>query len=233
MIQYRLDRHTPHFYLQSSSAVAIDSAANTATPPPDPGIDGLLVAAARGDPQVTEQLLPLIYEHLRELARAKLASEPAGITLQATALVHEAYLKLVRGDRSWNDRKHFFAAAALAMRRILVDHARAKRGEKRGGGRRKFSLESWDQPATWSEAGSPNADESDVPNSPETDWMALEDAMKMLETHDPELAEVVHLRYFAGLTLEETALALSKSARTINRDWMVARAWLLRKIEHT
>lgn len=122
--------------------LARDPASTTATPLPEPHIDALLAAAARGEPHATEQLLPLIYEHLRELARVKLASEPSGITLQATALVHEAYLKLVRGDRSWNDRKHFFAAAALAMRRILVDHARAKRGEKRGGGRRKFSLES-------------------------------------------------------------------------------------------
>lgn len=213
--------------------MAIDTAANPATPPPDPGIDALLAAAARGEPHATEQLLPLIYEHLRELARAKLATEPAGITLQATALVHEAYLKLVRGERSWNDRKHFFAAAALAMRRILVDHARAQRGEKRGGGRHKFSLESWDQPATWSAEGTTDASQANAAWPAETDWMALEDAMLELESHDPELAEVVHLRYFAGLTLEETALALGKSSRTINREWMVARAWLLRRIEHS
>ncbi len=192
----------------------------------------MLAAAARGEPRATEQLLPLIYEHLRELARAKLSTEPAGITLQATALVHEAYLKLVRGDRTWNDRRHFFAAAALAMRRILVDHARAKRGEKRGGGRRKFSLESWEQPATWSTGSGTGSGEPDGKGDPaETDWMALEDAMLELESHDPELAEVVHLRYFAGLTLDETALALGKSTRTINRDWMVARAWLVRRIE--
>ena len=213
--------------------MASETPSNTATPPPDPNIEGLLAGAARGEPHATEQLLPLVYEHLRELARAKLSTEPPGITVQATALVHEAYLKLVRGDRSWNDRKHFFAAAALAMRRILVDHARAKRGEKRGGGRSKFSLESWDQPATWSTTGSPSRTSESKLGAAEPDWMALEDAMLQLESHDPELAEVVHLRYFAGLTLDETALALNKSARTINRDWMVARAWLLRKIEQS
>lgn len=194
------------------------------------GLQQLLEAASKGDPAATEQLLPLVYEHLRELARAKLASEPAGQTIQPTALVHEAYLRLVRSEQPWNDRKHFFAAAALAMRRILVDRARAKRGSKRGGNVRKFSLEQWDQPAEG--ARSPNDSGPEV-GADGIDWLALEDAMKALEAQDNELAQVVHLRYFAGLTLDETALALSKSARTINRDWMVARAWLLRHMrEH-
>ncbi len=194
------------------------------------GLQSLLEAAGKGDPAATEQLLPLVYEHLRELARAKLASEPAGQTIQPTALVHEAYLRLVRSEQPWNDRKHFFAAAALAMRRILVDRARAKRGSKRGGNVRKFSLEQWDQPA---DSARPPNDSGPEVATDAIDWLALEDAMKALETQDSELAQVVHLRYFAGLTLDETALALSKSARTINRDWMVARAWLLRHMrEH-
>jgi RNA polymerase sigma factor (TIGR02999 family) len=193
-------------------------------------VQSLLIAAGKGDPAAAEQLLPLVYEHLRELARAKLASEPAGQTIQPTALVHEAYLRLVRNDQPWNDRKHFFAAAALAMRRILVDRARAKRGSKRGGKVQKFSLEQWDQPADPSRT--PDGREGPA-HSDAMDWLALEDAMNALDAQDSELAQVVHLRYFAGLTLEETALALGKSARTINRDWMVARAWLLRHMrEH-
>ena len=188
-------------------------------------VDDVLDAAARGDAQATEQLLPLVYEHLREMARAKLSAEPAGQTIQPTALVHEAYLKLVRAERPWSSRQHFFAAAALAMRRILVDRARAKRGEKRGGKAGHFSLEQWDAPAaSGGGPGGPDGGEG------EFDWLALEEAMNGLERHDRELAQIVHLRYFAGLSLEETALAVGRSTRTVNRDWNVARAWLLRRM---
>jgi len=212
-----------------------DDNSSPATPPSTVGasheaFQNLLDAAGRGESTASEQLLPLVYEHLRELARAKLAKEPSGQTLQPTALVHEAYLKLVRSDQTWNDRRHFFAAAALAMRRILVDRARAKRGSKRGGDLRKFSLEQWDRPADGATGGTQYAapDQGD-----DMDWLALEEAMRALEAQDSELAQIVHLRYFAGLTLEETALAMGKSSRTINRDWMVARAWLLRHMQAT
>jgi RNA polymerase sigma factor (TIGR02999 family) len=181
-----------------------------------------LLAAARGEPGATEQLLPLLYEHLRAMARAKLSHESAGQTLQPTALVHEAYLKLVRSEKPWADRKHFFAAAALAMRRILVDRARAKKGAKRDAGGAKLSLEAWQA----AEPGTRSDTEADA-----DDWLSLEGAMQALQEHDAELSQIVHLRYFAGLTVDETAMAMGKSARTINRDWLVARAWLLRRIE--
>jgi RNA polymerase sigma factor (TIGR02999 family) len=182
--------------------------------------DALLEAAAAGDPEVASQLLPLVYDHLRELARRKLATESPGQTLQPTALVHEAYMRLVSSPQtSWNGRKHFFAAAALAMRRILVERARAKRGPKRGGDRVRFSLE------TVEPAG-------DVPVD-ELDWVALDGALDALQAHDADLADVVHLRYFAGLGVEEIGQALGRSERSIQRDWNIARAWLLRRMEET
>lgn len=191
------------------------------TPPAgvDAALSDLLARAARGEPKASGELLPLVYDHLRTMARARLAHEPAGQTLQPTALVHEAYLRLIGSDRPWNDKRHFFAAAALAMRRILVDRARAKRGEKRGGNLRRVSLEMVDHAR------------EDVPPGDDVDWLALEDAMAALETHDPGLAEIVHLRYFAGLSVEDVARATGVSARTINREWMVARAWLLRRMQ--
>lgn len=183
-------------------------------------LDALLAAAAAGDPTVAAQLLPLVYDHLRELARRKLASENPGQTLQPTALVHEAYVRLVTSPQtSWNGRKHFFAAAALAMRRILVERARAKRGPKRGGDRKRFSLEMVEP------AGEVAVDE--------LDWLALDGALDALQAHDADLADVVHLRYFAGLGVEEIAQALGRSERSINRDWNIARAWLLRRMEES
>ena len=181
-------------------------------------LDALLEAAAAGDPTVASQLLPLVYDHLRELARRKLASENPGQTLQPTALVHEAYVRLVSSPQtSWNGRKHFFAAAALAMRRILVERARAKRGPKRGGDRRRFSLDMVEP------AGDVAVDDFD--------WVALDGALDALQAHDADLADVVHLRYFAGLGVEEIAQAMNRSERSINRDWSIARAWLLRRME--
>lgn len=167
-------------------------------------------------------LLPLVYDHLRALARAKLSSESAAQSISPTALVHEAYLKMVGADKPWKDKRHFFAAAALAMRRILVDRARARQGPKRGVIDSRVSLEMVENGAA---SGGPTP--ADILAS---DWIALEQAMAALEAHDPLLAEVVHLRYFAGLTVDETALAMGVSPRSINRDWMVARAWLLRRI---
>jgi RNA polymerase sigma factor (TIGR02999 family) len=171
----------------------------------------ILNAIERGDANVTDELLPLVYEELRLLAAQKLSHEPPGQTLQATALVHEAYLRLVGGEsHSWQGRAHFFAAAAEAMRRILVENARRKGRLKRGAGRRRLDL-------------------SDVSLAIETspdDLIALDEAFTRLMEEDPEAAEVVKLSYFGGLTLEEAAEVLGVSRRTAHRYWAFARAWL-------
>jgi RNA polymerase sigma factor (TIGR02999 family) len=187
----------------------------------------LLARAASGEPRATEELLPLVYDHLRVMARVRLAGEAPGQTLQPTALVHEAYLKLVGSEHPWTDKKHFFAAAALAMRRILVDRARAKRTDKRGGGAARTTLDAVEGAKSADGAGR----FTHAPTEDSVDWVRLEEAMKGLEKHDPGLAEIVHLRYFAGLTLDETALAMGVSSRTVNREWLVARAWLLRRMQ--
>jgi RNA polymerase sigma factor (TIGR02999 family) len=152
-----------------------------------------------------------VYEELRRLARARLAHEPAGLTLQPTALVHEAYLRLsAGGDRRWDRRGHFFAAAAIAMRRILVERARRYRRIKRGGGQQRVELES--EPAAL---------------APElTDVLAIDEALSRLETLDPRKAHIVLLRYFAGLTVEETAAAMDLSPATVKNEWAFARVWL-------
>jgi RNA polymerase sigma factor (TIGR02999 family) len=181
-------------------------------------ISVVLHAAAGGDPRATDQLLPLVYDHLRELARRRLSKEQAGQTLQPTALVHEAYMRLLGDGVSWNSRGHFFGAAAQAMRRILVERARAKKGPKRGGGRAAVPLS-----AVMEVLG----DDS----SAEPDWIALDEAMEALQKTDGELAQVVHLRYFAGLTVDETALATGRSARSVDREWKLARAWLLERMD--
>jgi RNA polymerase sigma factor (TIGR02999 family) len=168
--------------------------------------------AAGGSKSAAGDLLPLVYEELRDLARRNLANEPAGLTIQATALVHEAYLRLGADPAArWDNRRHYFAAAAIAMRRILVERARKVGGPKRGGGRGRVSLE--------------EVDPASNPEQP-VDWLALDDALASLEQHDPELAELVLLRYFAGLSVDQTAEALGVSARTIDRNWKVARAFL-------
>lgn len=169
----------------------------------------LLEAAHRGDPTAAADLLPLVYDELRKLAAAKVAREKPGQTLDATALVHEAYLRLV-GDQQFNGRGHFFAAAAEAMRRLLVDAARRKQAEKRGGGRQRAEL-----------AGIEIA----VPESSE-DLVALDEALSRLEAIDPAKAQLVKLRYFAGLTMEQVAVAQGISLATANRAWAYARAWL-------
>jgi RNA polymerase sigma factor (TIGR02999 family) len=173
-----------------------------------------------GDPTAAEQLLPLVYEELRVLARRRLANEPAGQTLQPTALVHEAYLRLVGGDTEvrWDNRGHFFAAAAEAMRRILVDQARKKHSKKRGGGARRLPLE----------ANAPlDTPESDLAD----DMLALDEALREFETLDPLRDNVVKLHYFSGLTLPETAQALGISLATVKRYWVYARSWLFGKIQ--
>ncbi|HKB06145.1 MAG TPA: ECF-type sigma factor [Gemmataceae bacterium] len=172
----------------------------------------LLDAAAAGDRQAAADLLPVLYGELRKLAAARLASEPGGQTLQATALVHEAYLKLVGGQqpRDWNGRGHFFAAAAEAMRRILIDRARRKRRPKHGGGRERWDLDDLELPSD------DRADE----------LLALDEALSALARAEPAKAELVKLRYFAGLTLEEAAACLGITAGTAKRHWALARAWL-------
>jgi RNA polymerase sigma factor (TIGR02999 family) len=172
----------------------------------------LLDAAAAGDQRAASDLLPLVYEELRKLAGAKLAAEKAGQTLQATALVHEAYLRLVGSDpaQPWNGRGHFFAAAAEAMRRILVEQARRKGRAKRGGGRKRVELL----------AHEPQA------GSPTVDLLTLDESLTRFATAHPEKANLVKLKFFAGMTLTEIAEALAISTATVERHWRFAQAWL-------
>ena len=176
----------------------------------------ILSAIEAGDPQAAEQLLPLVYDELRRLAAQRLAGEGPGHTLQATALVHEAYLQLVGADpqQPWNGRGHFFAAAAEAMRRILIDHARRKHRARRGGGMKRVEPGDLDDIAMVAANG--RADE----------LLALDEALTQLAVADPRRAELVRLRYFAGLTLEQAAELLGISRATADRHWAFARAWL-------
>jgi RNA polymerase sigma factor (TIGR02999 family) len=177
----------------------------------------ILSAIEQGDPQAAEQLLPLVYEELRKLASARLAQEKPGQTLQATALVHEAYLRLVdtKKPQAWNGRGHFFAAAAEAMRRILINRARDRSRLKRGGGRGRVSLDALADPAT----------------APDADLLDLDSALDRLARSHPQAAELVKLKFFAGLTLHEAATTLSLPPRTADRLWAFARAWLADAIE--
>jgi RNA polymerase sigma factor (TIGR02999 family) len=177
----------------------------------------LLDAAAAGDPAAAAELLPLVYDELRKLAAARLASEAPGQTLQPTALVHEAYLRLVGAGAGpdWNGRGHFFAAAAEAMRRILVEAARRRATAKRGGGRDRVALDHLPVPAG-----------DDDP----ADLLALDEALAELEGHDPQAAALVKLRYYAGLSHQEAAGALGIGRRAADRLWAVARAWLFRRV---
>ena len=176
----------------------------------------ILSAIEQGDPHAAAQLLPLVYEELRQLAAQKLAQEKPGQTLQATALVHEAYLRLVGGesDAQWNSRGHFFAAAAEAMRRILVDQARRKRSQRRGGMHGRCELRDDDR------VGIPLDDE----------LLDLDEALAKLAAADPQAADLVKLRIFAGMTVEEVARVQGVSARTVKRNWVYARAWLGRQL---
>ena len=180
----------------------------------------VLDAAARGDADAAAQLLPLVYEELRKLAAQRIAHETPGQTLQATALVHEAYLRLVGTGgaeaQHWNGRGHFFAAAAEAMRRILIDRARRVRRERHGG-RERVDLHQLDPDQLQSNPADGAAAD---------DLLALDEALTRLEAEEPAAAEVVKLRYFTGMTIEEAAAALRLSVRTANRHWAYAKAWL-------
>jgi RNA polymerase sigma factor (TIGR02999 family) len=176
-------------------------------------VTSLLARAQEGDRQATDELLPLVYEELRELADRFLAGEQRGATLQPTALVHEAYLRLVGSDRAgWENRAHFFGAAARAIRRILIDRARARGAARRGGGR-PLRLDT-DAPLAGPE--------------PSLDVLALDEALAKLQSIDAQKARVVELRFFGGLSVDETAATLGVSASTVARDWVFARTWLHR-----
>ncbi|MEL6107354.1 MAG: sigma-70 family RNA polymerase sigma factor [Planctomycetota bacterium] len=198
-----------------------------------PGVTEILQAIGDGDRDASEELLAIVYDELRRLASRKLAGEAPGHTLQTTALVHEAYMRLLPsgGDDTvatdddtddaekpssgtWHSRGHFFAAAAEAMRRILIDNARRKKRLKRGGGRGRVDFDNVD----------PADEDADV------DLLALNEALTRLESHDSSKANIVKLRYFAGLTLEQTAAAMEVSVPTVSRGWRYARAWLRREM---
>jgi len=192
--------------------------------PPMNDVSRILSAAEAGDPNASEQLLPLVYDELRKLAAQKLAQEKPGQTLQATALVHEAYLRLVapasgaasaRGEQHWNSRGHFFSAAAESMRRILVESARKKKRQRHGGGRRRVDLQEGVSLAA----------------CPHDDLLALDEALTRLAAREPAKAELVKLRYFAGLSIDEAAEVMHVSRTTAKRYWAVARAWLLAEID--
>ncbi len=191
-------------FLQSAAVVVIMVSMNEVT--------RILSAIEEGDPHAAEELLPLVYDELRRLAAEKMAAERPGQTLQATALVHEAYLRLVDVETAqhWNSRGHFFAAAAEAMRRILIDNARRKKMHKHGGSRQRIDLADVEDSA----ASSPNA------------WLLLDDALSCLAREDPGAAEIAKLRLFAGLSVEDAAQVLGISRPSAFRHWTYARAWL-------
>jgi RNA polymerase sigma factor (TIGR02999 family) len=190
---------------------------------PDPAdITGLLKAWGRGDRDALDHLMPLVYAQLRAQARRHLRGERAGISLQSTALVHEVYLRLTKAhDVDWQDRAHFFALAARIMRRILVDAARARIASKRGG--RAPRAES---PSAIDLDRIPTADSDAAPMI-----CVLDDALDRLAQRDPRRAKVIELRFFAGLSVEETADLLQVSAQTVMRDWRLAKVWLARELE--
>lgn len=179
-------------------------------------ITQLLAAWSSGDETAMDQLMPLVYGELRRIARRYMAGQRAGHTLQTTALIHEAYLKLVgQGERRWQNRAHFFGVAAQAMRHILVDYARARHADKRGGEAQAVSLD---------EATASTGTQA-------AEIVALDDALRRLEEVAPRQSRVVELRYFGGLNVEEAAEVLKVSPETVTRDWRMAKAWLLRELQ--
>jgi RNA polymerase sigma factor (TIGR02999 family) len=178
-------------------------------------ITQLLIAWNRGDQSARDELAPLIYDELRRMARGYLRRERPSHTLQPTALVNEAFLRLIdRSHVNWQNRAHFFGAAARLMRQILISHAEARRAAKRGGDTRRISLDDVDHFAA----------------APEIDLIALDEALRRLERLDPQQGRIVEMRYFSGLTIEEIAEAIGVSPATVKRDWSMARAWLRREL---
>jgi RNA polymerase sigma factor (TIGR02999 family) len=181
---------------------------------PEPDVTGLLLAWGRGDQSAADRLVPAVYDELRRQAERAMRREGGDHTLQATALVHESYLRLVdQRQVEWRNRAHFFAIASTVMRRILVDHARARLTAKRGGGATQITL-----------AG------VEAEHADDVDLLALHEALEKLAVLDPDQARLVELRYFGGLTIEETGEALAVSPATVKREWALARAWLRREL---
>ncbi|HWO22555.1 MAG TPA: ECF-type sigma factor [Kofleriaceae bacterium] len=181
----------------------------------DADITGMLAAASAGDAAAAERLAGLVYEDLRRRAEALMKRESPGGTVQATMLVHDAYLKLIQQDRaSWTDRNHFFAVAAQTMRRLLVDHARGRQRDKRGGGQVKVSLD----------------EGLGVTAHRDADVLAVDAALTRLEALDPEQARIVELRFFGGLTVEQVAQELGMSKRAVEAEWTMIAAWLRREL---
>jgi RNA polymerase sigma factor (TIGR02999 family) len=179
------------------------------------GVTCLLRRAHSGDRFASDELFPLVYDELRAIAQRSLAGESAGHTLQPTALVHEAYLRLARPDEvSWENRGHFFGAAARAIRRILIDHARTKLRDKRGAGAKKIGLD----------------DAGDLADMDDRELIGLDDALKRLAEMDPFKSSIVELRFFGGLTMDEVSMTLDASPSTVAREWRFARAWLYREM---
>jgi RNA polymerase sigma factor (TIGR02999 family) len=175
----------------------------------------LLIDWSQGDRSALDRLMPLVYDELRHLASRYMSHEDPGHTLQSTALVHEAYLKLIDQQRvQWKNRAQFFGVAAQIIRRILVDHARTAKAQKRGGEARKLSLD----------------ETAGIPERRDLDLIALDDALAALASLDPQQSRVIELRFFGGLTVEETAEALNISPATVKRDWVTAKAWLFREL---
>jgi RNA polymerase sigma factor (TIGR02999 family) len=206
-IDLMLATRSPKVYSQSASSFVVPSMSN---------VTHILSAIEQGDPAAAEQLLPLVYDELRKLAAQKLAQEKPGQTLQATALVHDAYIRLVDVDKSqhWNSRGHFFAAAAEAMRRIMIEQARRKRSQRQGGTRLRREL----------------SDDDLIAMPIDDELIDLDEAISRLSAADPQAAELVKLRVFAGMTIEEVAEVQGISARTVKRNWAYARAWLGREL---
>lgn len=200
---------------------------------PQSPVTMMLKAASLGDRAAAEKLLPLVYDELRQLAKARLARTPPGNTLQPTALVHEAYMRLVGGtqesDPGWDSRGHFFGAAARAMRDILVEQARRKSRRKAGGDRKRVGFDDEQVAATPDAADAPSPGASI--EEPVEDMLALDAALIELEKQDPRKAEVVMLKYFAGLNHEQIAGALGCSVPTVERDWRFARTWLQQQLQ--
>jgi RNA polymerase sigma factor (TIGR02999 family) len=182
---------------------------------PNQGVTRLLVRWTDGDGAALDELMPLVYDELRRLAQAYLRRESVGHTLQSTALVHEAYIRLIDQRVSWQNRAHFFAIAAQSMRRILVDHARSRNAAKRGDGACRVTLDE----------GLIEAQQRDV------DVIALDEALTNLAKLDPQQGQIVELRFFAGLSIEDTAEVLKISPATVKRDWAMAKAWLYREMQ--
>ncbi len=181
-------------------------------------VSQLLVNWGRGDGRARQALIPLVYDELRRLARRHLAGERRDHSLESAALVNEAYLRLVRQDALlWQNRAHFFGVAAQLMRHILVDHARKRRAAKRGGGASPLTLDTGVA----------------LPHQRELDLLALDDALKELAVHDAQMSRIVELRFFGGLSIEETSVVMEISPATVKRDWALARVWLQREIRKT